>query len=235
MTAAVPVIAVDGPSGTGKGTLCSYLAGWLGWHLLDSGALYRSLAVAAERHDIPLDDVSRLAALAEQLDVSFRHATGGQDSSVILEGAEVNPLIRTETCGNAASRLAALPEVRSALLGRQQAFRKPPGLVADGRDMGTVVFPDARLKIFLTASPEERAHRRHKQLKGKGFDVNLPRLSVEITERDARDIQRTVSPLRPADDAAVIDTTNLAIADVIHQVSVLVKKHFPDSPKFPGT
>jgi cytidylate kinase len=235
MIIAVPVITVDGPSGTGKGTLCSYLADWLHWHLLDSGALYRVLAVAAEQHAIPVHEVSRLAALAEHLDVNFRQDAAGQDDSVILEGAVVNQLIRTETCGNVASRLAALPEIRAALLARQRAFRRPPGLVADGRDMGTVVFPDARLKIYLTASPEERARRRHKQLKEKGFDVNLPRLSAEITERDARDIQRTVSPLRPADDAAVIDTTNLAIADVIHQVSVLVKRCFPDSPELPGS
>lgn len=234
MISPVPVITVDGPSGTGKGTLSSYLANWLQWHFLDSGALYRVLALAAERHGMLLEDARGLADLAVQLDVAFYHKADSDQTSVILEGAEVNQRIRSETCGNAASKLAALPEVRKALLARQQAFRQPPGLVADGRDMGTVVFPDAPLKIYLTASPEERTRRRHKQLKGKGFDVSLPRLSVEITERDARDTQRTVSPLRPADDAAVIDTTNLAIADVIRQVSILVKQRFPDSPDLPG-
>jgi cytidylate kinase len=234
MNPAVPVITVDGPGGTGKGTLCAYLASWLRWHMLNSGALYRALALAVEKHGLPLDDIDRIKALAEHLEISFPR-TGTMHDSVLLEGAEVNKLIRTETCGNAASRLAALPEVRSALLGRQRAFRQPPGLVADGRDMGTVVFPEAGLKIFLTASPEARALRRHKQLKEKGFDVNLPRLSVEITERDARDIQRAVSPLRPADDAIVIDTTHLAIADVERQVAVLVRQRYPDSTKNPGT
>lgn len=233
MRANIPVITVDGPSGTGKGTLSTYLADWLQWHFLDSGALYRVLALAAERHSVALDDVVQLAGLAERLDVNFPRIPGGHDS-VILEGEEVNQSIRTETCGNAASRLAAWPEVRQALLARQRAFRQPPGLVADGRDMGTVVFPDAGLKIYLTASAEERARRRYKQLKEKGFDVNLAQLSVEITERDARDSQRTVSPLRPADDAAIIDTTNLSIEDVIHRVSVLVRNYFPDSPKLPG-
>lgn len=233
MRADIPVITVDGPSGTGKGTLSTYLADWLQWHFLDSGALYRVLALAAERHSVALDDVAQLAGLAERLDVNFPRIPGGH-GSVILEREEVNQSIRTETCGNAASRLAAWPEVRQALLARQRAFRQPPGLVADGRDMGTVVFPDAGLKIYLTASAEERARRRYKQLKEKGFDVNLAQLSVEITERDARDSQRTVSPLRPADDAAIIDTTNLSIEDVIHRVSVLVRNHFPDSPELPG-
>ena len=229
----IPVIAVDGPSGTGKGTLSTYLANWLQWHFLDSGALYRVLALAAQRHSVSLDDKNQLVKLANQLEVSFPRTPENSDS-VILEGEDVSQEIRTESCGNAASRLAALPEVRQALLARQQAFRKQPGLVADGRDMGTVVFPDARLKIYLTASAEERARRRYKQLKEKGFDVNLAQLSVEITERDARDSQRTVSPLRPADDATIIDTTNHSIEDVIHQVSILVRNHFPDSPEFPG-
>ena len=228
----VPVITVDGPSGTGKGTLSSYLSHWLGWHFLDSGALYRVLALAAQRNSVNLDDKEGLVKLAEQLDVSFPR-TPGNTESVILQGEDVSQEIRTETCGNAASCLAALPEVRQALLARQQAFRKLPGLVADGRDMGTVVFPDAGVKIYLTASADERAQRRYKQLKEKGFDVNLAQLSVEITERDARDSQRTVSPLRPADDATIIDTTNLSIEDVIHRVSILVSNHFPDSPQLP--
>jgi cytidylate kinase len=230
----IPVITVDGPSGTGKGTLSSYLANWLQWHFLDSGALYRVLALAAERHSINYEDVSGLAELARDLDVVFKHSASEEGKAVILEGTEVSVLIRTESCGTAASRIASLPEVRQALLDRQHSFRKPPGLVADGRDMGTVVFPAARLKIFLTASVEERARRRYKQLKEKGFDVNLPQLSVEITERDVRDSQRTVSPLRPAVDAAVIDTTHLNIEDVIDRVAVLVRDRFPDITGKPG-
>jgi len=223
----IPVITVDGPGGTGKGTLSSYLADWLGWHFLDSGALYRVMALAAERHNIGPEDIAGLSDLGRNLDVIYKQSASAEGNSVVLEGDEVNDLIRTESCGNSASRIAALPEVRQALLDRQHGFRKPPGLVADGRDMGTVVFPDARLKIYLTASVEERAMRRYKQLKEKGFDVNLPQLSVEITERDARDSQRTVSPLRPADDAAVIDTTHLNIEDVIDRVKVLVRDRFP--------
>lgn len=226
MTSEIPVITVDGPGGTGKGTLSSYLADWLGWHFLDSGALYRVLALAAESHHISVEDISGLAELGRHLDVVFKQSAAG-GNTVILEGVEVSDQIRTEACGNAASRIAAIPEVRQALLDRQHGFRKPPGLVADGRDMGTVVFPDAALKIYLTASVEERARRRYKQLKEKGFDVNLPQLSVEITERDARDSQRTVSPLRPADDAAVIDTTHLNIEDVIDRVTDLVRQRFP--------
>lgn len=227
MATEIPVITVDGPGGTGKGTLSSSLANWLGWHFLDSGALYRVLALAAERHNIGPENIASLADLGRNLDVIFKQSASGEGKSVILEGDEVTNQIRTESCGNSASRIAALPEVRAALLDRQHGFRKPPGLVADGRDMGTVVFPDAGLKIYLTASVEERARRRYKQLKEKGFDVNLPQLSVEITERDARDSQRTVSPLRPADDAAVIDTTHLNIEDVIDRVKVLVRVRFP--------
>lgn len=234
VSADIPVIAVDGPSGTGKGTVCSYLSNWLQWHLLDSGALYRVLALAAERHAVDLNDKSGIAQLARKLDVKFNNPGAGQEVAVILEGEEVSQLVRTESCGNAASQLAAYPEVRKALLSRQQAFRKAPGLIADGRDMGTVVFTDARLKIFLTANEDERARRRHNQLKQKGFDVNLPQLSVDIIERDARDRKRTVSPLRPADDAAVIDTTNLKIEDVISRVSILVRDRFPDVPEFSG-
>ena len=223
----VPVITVDGPSGTGKGTLCSYLAHWLHWHLLDSGALYRVLALAAVERAIDPDDGAGLAALAETLEVDFRQQGTGKDVRVIWEQRDVSQAIRTESCGKIASHLAASPSVRRALLDRQHTFRKPPGLVADGRDMGTVVFPDAGLKIFLTASPETRAQRRHNQLNEKGFDVNLAQLSVDITERDTRDRQRTVSPLRPAEDAVVIDTTDLTIDEVIRRVSVLVSDHFP--------
>lgn len=227
MVTEIPVITVDGPGGTGKGTLSVYLADWLCWHFLDSGALYRVLALAAERHNIGPEDIDDLTDLGRNLNVIFKQSASAEGNSVILEGDEVTNQIRTESCGNSASRIAALPEVRQALLDRQHGFRKLPGLVADGRDMGTVVFPDARLKIYLTASVEERARRRYKQLKEKGFDVNLPQLSVEITERDARDSQRTVSPLRPADDAAVIDTTHLNIEDVIDRVKNLVRDRFP--------
>lgn len=228
-----PVITVDGPGGTGKGTICCYLARWLGWHLLDSGALYRVLAVAMQEEAISPDAVDRLQALARDLDAEFR-LLGEEDEVILLNGREIGALVRTETTGNVASRIAAVPEVRQALLERQRAFRQMPGLVADGRDMGTVVFPDAELKIFLTASADERARRRHKQLNEKGFDVNLAQLAVDITERDARDSQRNVSPLRPADDAAVIDTTNLTIADVKQQISQLVRNRFPDTPELPG-
>lgn len=225
MTDHVPVIAVDGPSGTGKGTICRYLANTLKWHLLDSGALYRLLALAARQQGVELDDAAALAELAANLEISFDYS--GDIDRVLLAGRDVSDEIRTESCGNAASRLAALPEVRRALLSFQQRFRQAPGLVADGRDMGTVVFPDADLKIFLTADAAERARRRHKQLKEKGFDVNLADLSVEITERDARDSQRAVSPLISANDARVIDTTGLSIQDVVELVSGLVRNQFP--------
>ncbi|NIN33752.1 MAG: (d)CMP kinase [Gammaproteobacteria bacterium] len=225
MTDHVPVIAVDGPSGTGKGTICRYLANTLKWHLLDSGALYRLLALAAGQQGVELDDAEALAELAANLEISFDYS--GDIDRVLLAGQDVSDEIRTESCANAASRLAALPEVRQALLSFQQRFRQSPGLVADGRDMGTIVFPDADLKIFLTADAAERARRRHKQLKEKGFDVNLADLSVEITERDARDSQRAVSPLIPANDARVIDTTDLSIQDVVELVSGLIRDQFP--------
>jgi cytidylate kinase len=174
MNAEIPVITVDGPSGTGKGTLCAYLANWLQWNFLDSGALYRTLALAASRNSISPDDRISLADLARRLTVEFHHPGNGREMSVFLDNGDVSQDIRSENCGNLASKLAAIPEVRTALLDRQRSFRQNPGLVADGRDMGTVVFPDAVLKIFLTASPGERASRRHKQLKEKGFNVNLP-------------------------------------------------------------
>ncbi len=234
MADVIPVIAVDGPSGTGKGTLCSYLSNWLQWHFLDSGALYRILALLTERHSIELENELEIAAQAQALDVMFTSPGAGEEINVILEGEDVSQLIRTESCGTAASQLAAYPAVREALLERQQAFRKAPGLVADGRDMGTVVFSDANLKIFLTATPEERARRRHKQLKGKGFDVNLAQLSVDITERDARDSRRTVSPLKPADDAVVIDTSSLSIGAVIEHVATLVRERITETPDYPG-
>ena len=228
----IPVITVDGPSGTGKGTLCLFLAHWLGWHMLDSGALYRVLAYAALARELSLDDEPGLAELAECLAVSFDQGPG--EIRVLLDGQEdISVAIRTEECGNAASRVAVKKGVREALLARQRAFRKEPGLIADGRDMGTVVFPDAQLKLFLTASAQERASRRYKQLKEQGISVNLPRLSVEISERDARDMGRALSPLIPAADAIVIDSTDFDAGEVCGQVSELVRQIFPDIPE-PG-
>ncbi len=224
--AEVPVITVDGPSGTGKGTVSSYLADWLGWHILDSGALYRVLAHAALNNKIPLDSEAELANLAADLNVVFKKANDDLEIRVFLNEEDVSETIRTETYGSVASQIAALSGVRHALLDRQKAFQCPPGLIADGRDMGTVVFPDAPLKIFLTASPGERAKRRHKQLKQKGIGVNLQHLSADITERDARDQARTISPLKPAKDAIVIDSTELDVDDINKQVSELVRQKF---------
>jgi cytidylate kinase len=226
---AIPVIAVDGPSGTGKGTICSHLATWLGWHLLDSGALYRILAIAAEKYQLELDNEPAIADIAESLDVVFQQPQPGMDITVIFEGDDITRKIRTEECGNSASQIAVLPQVRSALLDRQRQFQQTPGLVADGRDMGTVVFSDAPLKIYLIASAEERAKRRYKQLKQKGFNVNLPRLAAEIAERDTRDSQRTISPLKPADDAIVVDTTTMDISEVIKKIENLVQETLPDA------
>lgn len=226
---AIPVIAVDGPSGTGKGTICSHLATWLGWNLLDSGALYRILAVAAEKHHIEFDDKLAIADIAESLDVVFQQPLPGKDITVIFEGDDITQKIRTEECGNSASQIAILPQVRSALLNRQRQFQQFPGLIADGRDMGTVVFTDAPLKIYLIASAEERAKRRYNQLKQKGFDVNLPRLAADIAERDTRDSQRTISPLKPADDAIVVDTTKMDISEVIKKIENLVQETLPDA------
>ena len=226
--AEVPVITVDGPSGTGKGTLCAYLADWLGWHLLDSGALYRVLALAALQAGTDLDDESALAALARDLDVGFER--DGTGMRVMLDGEDVSGRIRTEECGNAASRIAAMPPVRAALVDRQRAFQRPPGLIADGRDMGTVIFPHAPLKLFLTASPGERAIRRYKQLIEQGISVNLQRLSADITERDERDSKRAASPLKPATDAITIDTTDDDIDAVKARVSSLVRERFAFLP-----
>ncbi|MEQ8659669.1 MAG: (d)CMP kinase [Gammaproteobacteria bacterium] len=219
---AVPVIAIDGPSGTGKGTIARLLTAWLGWHLLDSGALYRLAGLAAEDHGLALDDAAAVAALARDLDIAFVDSAG--ETRIRLAGRDVTDTIRSEACGALASRVAAHPAVRDALLARQRDFRRAPGLVADGRDMGTVVFPDAVLKIFLTASPEERAQRRYKQLIEKGMSVNLARLSRDITERDKRDAERAVAPLRPAPDAIILDTTGAGIRAVEEQVRQLVQQ-----------
>ncbi len=223
-----PVITIDGASGTGKGTVSQLLAKRLGWKLLDSGALYRVLALAAQKHSVALDNEEALNVLAEHLDVQFI----AQESNlprVILEGEDVTDIIRAEKIGNAASIVAALPAVRAALLSRQRAFRDTPGLVADGRDMGTVVFPDAELKIFLQASPEERAMRRYNQLKERGINVTLGDLIEELRERDKRDQERIVAPLKPAEDAICIDTNHLSIEQVVEKIvfEIKRKKAFP--------
>ncbi|WP_107852514.1 (d)CMP kinase [Oceanimonas marisflavi] len=216
MSEQAPVITVDGPGGAGKGTLCQLLAEQLEWHLLDSGAIYRVLALAALHHNVALDDEAGLMPLAAHLDVQFPTASG--EIRVILEGEDVSRDIRTQEVADAASKVAAFPRVREALLRRQRAFRAKPGLIADGRDMGTVVFPDAEVKIFLDASAEERASRRLKQLQDKGFDVSFDRLLSEIQERDDRDRNRAVAPLKAADDALVIDSTELTITQVLDRV-----------------
>ncbi len=218
MSVQAPVIAIDGPSGSGKGTIAGLLAKKLGWSLLDSGALYRLLAFAARNHGVDLTNEEAMKVLAAHLDVQFIAATNGQPQRIILEGEEVTDAIRNEQVGAGASQVAALPAVRDALLQRQRAFLEAPGLVADGRDMGTVVFPEAPLKIFLTASAEERARRRYLQLKVQGDDVNLTSLLDEIRARDERDTQRAVAPLKPAPDAIQLDSTELSIEQVLERI-----------------
>ena len=219
-TSEVPVITIDGPGGSGKGTIAMRLAEQLGWHFLDSGALYRLVAVAAMDRRMDDGDEEGLAELARGLDVSFGLSDEGM--VILLDGNYITGRLRSPEVSSMASRVAAIPAVRAALVHRQRAFRRPPGLVADGRDMGTVIFPDAVLKIFLTASAEARAERRHKQLKEKGENVNLSRLFREIEERDARDRSRAVSPLRPADDAHVIDSTEMTINEVLDAIHKLL-------------
>ncbi|MCA8864634.1 MULTISPECIES: (d)CMP kinase [unclassified Halomonas] len=218
--AAVPVLTIDGPGGAGKGTISSLVAERLGWHLLDSGALYRLTAQAALKHSVAVDDEAGLARLAERLDVAFPVEEG--QPRTFLEGEDVGQQIRTEQAGERASQVAALPAVRQALLQRQRDFCQAPGLVADGRDMGTVVFPDAPLKIFLTASADERARRRYLQLQEAGVDASLSSLLKEIQARDARDTQRSVAPLKPADDAITLDTTRLSIPEVVDRLTELL-------------
>lgn len=219
-----PVVTIDGPGGAGKGTLCMLLATKLGWHLLDSGAIYRVLAVAADKRSIALDDVAALAELARNLNVNF--PIENEQVLIILDGINVTDEIRTEATGNLASKVATYPEVRAALLHRQQNFAQHPGLIADGRDMGTVVFPAAPLKIFLDASAEERAKRRQLQLQLKGINVNFDNLLQEIQDRDFRDRNRPVAPLRPADDAILIDSTSMSIDAVFNRVLQLVNQRF---------
>ena len=217
MAEKAPVIAIDGPSGSGKGTIARRVAEALGYHLLDSGALYRLTALSAMRKGVALDDADGLAAVARTLDVRFDSDEAGGER-IWLGDNDVSMEIRTEKAGAGASTVAAIPAVRQALLERQRAFQRPPGLVADGRDMGTQVFPSAAVKIFLTASAEERARRRHKQLKDKGLDVSLAALSRDIEDRDRRDSERSVAPLRPAEDARILDSSGQSIEAVTQTV-----------------
>jgi CMP/dCMP kinase len=220
-TGKTPVLTIDGPSGSGKGTVGRAVARIAGWHWLDSGALYRLVALAGRQLGLAPDDVKSHAEAAQSMEVRFEFGEGLEEERVLLEGRDVTAELRSESVGAGASRVAAWPQVRHALLERQKAFAQPPGLVADGRDMGTVVFRHAELKIFLTATAEERARRRYNQLKDKGSGVSLAALSREIAERDARDATRAVAPLKPAPDAHVIDSTDLGIEEVVGRVLAL--------------
>jgi cytidylate kinase len=226
----VPVIAIDGPSGSGKGTIARRVARHFGWHLLDSGALYRLVALAGMRAGLAVNDVEGHARAAADLDASFGMDEAGGEL-VSLAGEDVTRQLRAEATGEAASRVAAWQPVRSALLGRQRAFARAPGLVADGRDMGSIVFRDAGLKIFLTASPQERALRRYKQLKEKGLSGSLAALSAEIAERDRRDSTRAVAPLVAVPDAVVVDSTALTIEEVVGRVIELARERFPEAAR----
>ena len=217
----IPVITIDGPSGSGKGAVAVRIAEELGFTLLDSGALYRSVGIAALRNEIDLGDHQKIAELARHLNIEFGVSS---PDSVWLDGEDVSLEIRTDIGSELASQIGAIPAAREALYERQLAFRKAPGLVADGRDMGTVVFQDAMIKIYLTARPEERAKRRYKQLIDKGIDASLPDLLRDLKERDARDSERPISPLKPAKDAVVLDTTDLHIDQVVEQVLDLVSE-----------
>lgn len=222
MPKTVPVLTIDGPSGSGKGTISRRVAAALGWHYLDSGAIYRAVGLAAAWERIDLSDAEAVAACAARADIRFETGDGAAEPRVIVNGKDATHQLRMETAGAAASAIAAIPAVRAALLELQRGFRRRPGLVADGRDMGTIVFPDAGTKVFLTASAEERAERRHKQLKDKGVSVTLAGLLGEILARDARDANREVAPLRPADDAVTIDTTGIGIDAVVARVLALL-------------
>jgi len=219
----VPVLTIDGPSGSGKGTISARVADALGWHLLDSGALYRAVGFAASLAGLDLSDAEAVTRCAETTKITFRDPKDGGETRVIVNGLDATAEIRTETCGAAASAIAAIPSVRAALFDKQRSFRKAPGLVADGRDMGTVIFADAQHKVFLTASAEERAKRRYKQLKEKGLGVTLTTLLREIEARDVRDAERAVAPLKPATDAILIDSTGMSIDAVVAKVLALVR------------
>lgn len=227
MDADAPVLTIDGPSGSGKGTISRIVAGRLGWHYLDSGALYRVVGYAAQRDRADLHDHDGLAQLARSTDIRFG-TDGDSEPRVLVDGVDATDDLRTETAGAAASAIAVIPEVRQALFEKQRAFRRLPGLVADGRDMGTVVFRDAAYKVFLTASAVQRAERRYKQLKDKGVSVNLDGLLREILARDARDAERAVAPLKPAEDAVLIDTTDVPVEHVVERVLALLPEHFRD-------
>lgn len=220
-----PIVTLDGPGGSGKGTVSALLARRLQWNILDSGAIYRLLALAALKHSIDLEDNEALVRLARNLDIEFRVSSEGE-SEIYFEGGLVSSELRTEECGNAASLVASKPDVRAALLERQRDFRQGSGLVADGRDMGTVVFPDAPVKVFLTASLEERVRRRYKQLKEKGLNASIDALSREIAERDERDMNRATAPLKPAEDSVVLDCSNMDIEEVVEFVLSLVGKTY---------
>ena len=217
MTRPVPVLTIDGPSGSGKGTISRAVADRLGWHYLDSGAIYRAVGQAAAWEGLDLSDGEAIAACAARTDIRFQ-SDGQGEPHVVVNGKDATRALRTETAGAAASAIAAHPQVRAALVDLQLRFRRAPGLVADGRDMGTVIFPDAPYKVFLTASAAERAKRRYKQLKDKGVSVNLDSLLHEIAARDERDAGRAVAPLRPADDAVIVDSTGMPITQVIETV-----------------
>ncbi len=234
----IPVITIDGPAGSGKGTIARQLATSLGYHYLDSGALYRILGLLSKQQGVELDNLQGILTLCEEMDIKFGFNAQNIDNRerenlqldseqqehvpVYLNNNEISNDLRTEECAGRASQLASLPEVRAALLEKQRSFRQPPGLVAEGRDMGTVVFPDAERKIFLTASPQERAIRRQKQLKKQGISASLGPLLTEIETRDSRDQTRKVSPLRPATDALLIDSTDISIEQVVNQIAEIV-------------
>lgn len=220
MAANIPVATLDGPAGAGKGTVSRAIAKRLGWHYLDSGAIYRALAVAVEDAGLALGDAEGIAALAARMELDFR---AGDEPAVILNGRDISARITTEAIGSITSKIAALGPVRAALLQKQREFRKAPGLVADGRDMGTVVFPDAECKIYLTASAEERARRRYKQLKEKGIDVSLSSLTKEIEERDRRDTERREAPLKMAEGAVLVDSSAMGIDEVITRCLGLIE------------
>ena len=220
----IPVVTIDGPSGVGKGTVSLRVAKYLGWHTLDSGALYRILALVALQNKVSLKDEDTLGTLAHNLEVQFVPKSDLSAIQVILNGQEVSQALRSESCGGAASQIATLAKVRQALLTRQRAFRQQPGLVADGRDMGTIVFPDAPLKFFLTASIDERAQRRYKQLKEKGINAKLSNLIKEIGERDQRDSTRTIAPLIAATEAWIIDTTEAQIEPVVARILSVISE-----------
>ena len=219
----IPVLTIDGPSGVGKGTVARIMAQKLGWHLLDSGAIYRAFALAVDARNTDVTDESALEEVANNLDLAFKTEAGSELVSVYLDGQDVSKVLRTEQTGEMASKIASIGVVRAALLKRQQAFAKAPGLVADGRDMGTVVFADAPFKVFLTASAQERANRRLKQLQNQGSEGIISHILAEVVARDERDSSRKHSPLKPAKDALIIDTTELSIDEVITQVSELTK------------